>query len=216
MHREHIHKLPLTDWRDIRDRWTQSGENHEERTLIKLHRHQERFPRAILRIGFNLAPKKKERKRQCCVCYPPCTRLSPCPSAASTLAWQQGFHSPSTRPHSMPAGTDHRGACVVALRHRYCPEHTHTQSLEYLAVSHLRSTLRPCASWPLRSNSPLCWILWWDFLGFSPNFPAKSFWLPSADSPRAPSSASLLSVWPLQTILCGLLASLILHKTCDT
>lgn len=92
-------------------------------------------PRPSLRIDFNLLQKHKERKRQYCIYHPPCLLpLSSCPSAGSTLSWKQGLHSPGTMPHSMTTGTDHREASV-AQKHRYCPELTHTQSLECLAVS---------------------------------------------------------------------------------
>lgn len=71
MHNGTRHKLLLADWRVIRDRWTQPGENNEESTLRHLHQHQWRFPRAILRTDFHLVPKKNGRKGQCYICYPP-------------------------------------------------------------------------------------------------------------------------------------------------
>lgn len=107
----HGHKLLLADWRDIRDRWTQPGENSEESTLINLHRHQGQLPRAILRTDFNLVHKKNGRKRQCCICYLPCTFLSSCLFAVSTLAWKEAIHSPGTKPRSMPTGTGHSSIC---------------------------------------------------------------------------------------------------------
>lgn len=109
----HGHKRLLADWRDIRDTWTQPGENNEESTLINLHQPQGQFPRAILRIAFNLVHKKNGRKRQRCICYLLCTFLSSCRLAVSSLAWKEGLHSPGTKPHSMP--------------HRYRPQF-HLQS----------------------------------------------------------------------------------------
>lgn len=162
-------------------------------------------------IGISHKRKMNERGRV--ALYPPGIFLSPCPSAASNLSWEQGLHCLGTMSHSTPTGTEHREASV-ARTHVLASASSHIHrawSASRAAGEHTRPW-----SWSLF----LLWGLWQDWLGLSPHFPAVSFWVPSADSnspanppqgpPRAPSAAflshSLLLAWPPRTILHEILA----------